>query len=216
MEGRGGSAARVGFARGACRRPGTRPPRDHARSARTAARSTRASSRSRRRPIATLIEHYLRTSEQIDSRMAIAAVGPRARGLLLQRLPGAAAADDATWTRAAAHVEALLARSALRAGQRRGVAAGALSGRRRSPVQGAARALPVQLLGGTRRERAADDRPGRSREHPRRAGTGRRHLRVLQPAATRSSPRTRVRCSRERASRAPGAAGPRTDRGARR
>ncbi len=67
--------------------------------------------------VATLFEHYLRTSEQIDSRMAIAADGPRARGLLLQRLPGATAADDDTWARAAARVEALspmalLARSA--------------------------------------------------------------------------------------------------------
>jgi transcriptional regulator len=33
-----------------------------------------------------------------------------------------------------------------------------------------------------RRQRAADDRQGGGREHPRRAGPGRRHLRVLQPA----------------------------------
>jgi molecular chaperone Hsp33 len=57
--------------------------------------------------IATLIEHYLRTSEQIDSRMTIATDGPRVRGLLLQRLPGATVADDETWTRAAARVGAL-------------------------------------------------------------------------------------------------------------
>ena len=59
------------------------------------------------REIATLIEHYLRTSEQIDSRMSIATEGPRVRGLLLQRLPGAAPADDDTWARAAACVDAL-------------------------------------------------------------------------------------------------------------
>jgi molecular chaperone Hsp33 len=58
--------------------------------------------------VAALIEHYLRTSEQIDSRMAIATDGRRARGLLLQRLPGATAADDATWERAAARVEGIL------------------------------------------------------------------------------------------------------------
>jgi molecular chaperone Hsp33 len=57
--------------------------------------------------VAALIEHYLRTSEQIDSRLAIGAAGKRARGLLLQRLPGASAADEAAWTRAASRVEAL-------------------------------------------------------------------------------------------------------------
>jgi molecular chaperone Hsp33 len=50
--------------------------------------------------IATLIEHYLTTSEQIDSRMVLAAAGDRVRGLLLQRLPGADA-DDGTWERTA-------------------------------------------------------------------------------------------------------------------
>ncbi len=57
--------------------------------------------------VAALIEHYLRTSEQIDSRMAIATDGRRVRGLLLQRLPGATAADDETWARSAARVEGL-------------------------------------------------------------------------------------------------------------
>jgi molecular chaperone Hsp33 len=52
--------------------------------------------------IATLIEHYLSTSEQIESRLVLATQGERVRGLLLQRLPGAGAADDATWERAAA------------------------------------------------------------------------------------------------------------------
>lgn len=57
--------------------------------------------------VAALFEHYLRTSEQIDSRMAIATDGRRVRGLLLQRLPGATADDDETWARAAGRVEAL-------------------------------------------------------------------------------------------------------------
>lgn len=57
--------------------------------------------------IATLIEHYLVTSEQIDSRMTLATEGTRVRGLLLQRLPGATAADDATWQRAAARIDVL-------------------------------------------------------------------------------------------------------------
>lgn len=57
--------------------------------------------------VAALFEHYLRTSEQIDSRMAIATDGRRVRGLLLQRLPGATPDDDETWARAAGRVEAL-------------------------------------------------------------------------------------------------------------
>ena len=57
--------------------------------------------------IATLIEHYLVTSEQIDSRMTLAAEGTRVRGLLLQRLPGATAADDATWSHAAARIDSM-------------------------------------------------------------------------------------------------------------
>ena len=57
--------------------------------------------------VSTLIEHYLRTSEQIDSRMAIAATPTRVRGILVQRLPAATVADDAAWTRTASRVEAL-------------------------------------------------------------------------------------------------------------
>ena len=37
--------------------------------------------------IASLIEHYLTTSEQIDSRLALATDGTRVRGMLLQRMP---------------------------------------------------------------------------------------------------------------------------------
>jgi len=51
--------------------------------------------------IGALIEHYLATSEQLDSRLLLATDGIAAAGLLLQRLPGATAADDATWTRLA-------------------------------------------------------------------------------------------------------------------
>ncbi len=52
--------------------------------------------------IATLIEHYLETSEQIPSRMVLAAAGAQTRGLLLQRLPGGGEADTALWLRAVA------------------------------------------------------------------------------------------------------------------
>jgi molecular chaperone Hsp33 len=51
--------------------------------------------------IATLIEHYLETSEQIPSRMLLASERERVRGMLLQRLPGATDADLVLWEHAA-------------------------------------------------------------------------------------------------------------------
>ena len=55
--------------------------------------------------IAALIEHYLTTSEQIDSRLTLAAEAGRARGMLLQRMPSAGPDDDATWRHAASGVD---------------------------------------------------------------------------------------------------------------
>jgi molecular chaperone Hsp33 len=52
--------------------------------------------------VARLIEHYLTTSEQIDSRLVIGTSANGARGLLLQRMPGAGPADPAAWERIAA------------------------------------------------------------------------------------------------------------------
>lgn len=49
--------------------------------------------------VATLIEHYLATSEQLASRLALAVDGAAVAGLIVQRLPGATDADDATWHR---------------------------------------------------------------------------------------------------------------------
>ena len=57
--------------------------------------------------IASLMQHYLTTSEQIDSRLVLAASGTRARGLLLQRLPSDSQDDDATWERTAAGANAV-------------------------------------------------------------------------------------------------------------
>lgn len=57
--------------------------------------------------VAALVEHYLTTSEQILSRLYLAADAERVRGLLLQRMPAATADDDATWRRAAARIEAM-------------------------------------------------------------------------------------------------------------
>jgi molecular chaperone Hsp33 len=49
--------------------------------------------------IARLIEHYLTTSEQLQSRVVLATRDGIAAGLLLQRLPASSADDDATWSR---------------------------------------------------------------------------------------------------------------------
>jgi molecular chaperone Hsp33 len=54
--------------------------------------------------IAASIEHYLATSEQLDSRLLLRFDGGAAHGLLVQRLPGSSAADDDTWTAVAARL----------------------------------------------------------------------------------------------------------------
>ena len=54
--------------------------------------------------IAGLIEHYLATSEQLQSRLVLAAGGA---GLIVQRLPGSSDADDATWARVKAGIDAV-------------------------------------------------------------------------------------------------------------
>lgn len=48
--------------------------------------------------IAASIEHYLATSEQLESRLLLRFDDGAAHGLLVQRLPGSSAADDETWT----------------------------------------------------------------------------------------------------------------------
>ena len=59
--------------------------------------------------IARLIEHYLTSSEQIDSRLLLGTTADSARGLLLQRLPSAGPADPAAWERIAANAGTLVA-----------------------------------------------------------------------------------------------------------
>ena len=49
--------------------------------------------------MAELFEHYLATSEQVESRLWLSADGSRARGALLQRMPGSSEADTETWRR---------------------------------------------------------------------------------------------------------------------
>jgi molecular chaperone Hsp33 len=60
--------------------------------------------------VAGLIEHYLATSEQLASRMVLSAGGA---GLIVQRLPGASDADDATWSRVRQGIDAVDAASLL-------------------------------------------------------------------------------------------------------
>jgi molecular chaperone Hsp33 len=59
--------------------------------------------------IAALIRHYLKSSEQIDSRLVLAVADHRSRGILLQRLPSADPGpdEDVTWQRAAASADAI-------------------------------------------------------------------------------------------------------------
>ena len=120
--------------------------------------------------IATLIEHYLTASEQIESRLVLATRGDTVRGLLLQRLPGAGPADDATWNGAVATAAALRPRRSVRGSECRGLPWRTVSGTGHPPVRTAQCALRLQLLAGADRQRAAPARPRGSRRHPRRAG----------------------------------------------
>lgn len=61
--------------------------------------------------LSEVLEHYLHRSEQIDSRLWLAADGEQAAGMLLQRLPGEGGGDD-TWERAQ-HLAATLSRAEL-------------------------------------------------------------------------------------------------------
>ncbi|WP_333841687.1 Hsp33 family molecular chaperone HslO [Pelomicrobium sp.] len=50
--------------------------------------------------VAAVLEHYMRRSEQLDTRLWLAAGEKRAVGMLLQRLPGTASSDHDLWNRA--------------------------------------------------------------------------------------------------------------------
>jgi molecular chaperone Hsp33 len=49
--------------------------------------------------VATMIEHYLATSEQVDSKLVLVASGGEVAGVLVQRMPSSSHADDETWAR---------------------------------------------------------------------------------------------------------------------
>ncbi|MCC6194555.1 MAG: Hsp33 family molecular chaperone HslO [Burkholderiales bacterium] len=73
--------------------------------------------------VAGLIEHYLATSEQLASRLVLAAADHGAAGLLVQRLPGSGESDDAAWTRVAAAVAGLAPAAMLASGPATGIIA---------------------------------------------------------------------------------------------
>ncbi len=50
--------------------------------------------------VAATIEHYLTTSEQVASKLALVVDEGEIAGLILQRMPASGSADDATWARA--------------------------------------------------------------------------------------------------------------------
>ena len=62
--------------------------------------------------VAEVLEHYMRTSEQLETRLWLAADGARAAGLLLQKLPGQKGHDPDAWDRAE-HLAATISRPEL-------------------------------------------------------------------------------------------------------
>lgn len=50
--------------------------------------------------VAAVLEHYMATSEQLETRLWLASDGVQAAGMLLQRVPGAAQRDPDAWNRA--------------------------------------------------------------------------------------------------------------------
>jgi molecular chaperone Hsp33 len=55
--------------------------------------------------VAATIEHYLSTSEQVASKLALVVKEAEVAGILLQRMPASGPDDDATWARAVASLQ---------------------------------------------------------------------------------------------------------------
>ena len=152
---------------------------------RTPARSTRASSRSKPDRSRRLIEHYLATSEQLASRLVLAASDGDAGGR-----PAAAPAGvrPTTTTRrgraSTRRIDALDADAARSAAATPTDALARCFARATTCACSRPRrvALRVLVLARARRERAAHRGPRRDRGDPRRARRRRGDLRVLQPA----------------------------------
>jgi len=75
--------------------------------------------------IATLLEHYLATSEQLASRLVLAVAGPEVAGMLVQRLPGGATADDDAWRNVQLQLDDMTPEALLASPDPRAVLAGA-------------------------------------------------------------------------------------------
>lgn len=57
--------------------------------------------------VATLLEHYLASSEQLESRLALVSSGGRVAGMLVQRLPGGSDEDALAWDEASKALAAM-------------------------------------------------------------------------------------------------------------
>ncbi len=57
--------------------------------------------------VATLLEHYLASSEQLESRLALVSSGGRVAGMLVQRLPGGSDEDSLAWDEASKALAAM-------------------------------------------------------------------------------------------------------------
>jgi molecular chaperone Hsp33 len=64
--------------------------------------------------VAAVLQHYMATSEQLQTRLWLASDTQHAAGMLLQRLPGAAGADPDAWNRAVKLTETLTAQELLK------------------------------------------------------------------------------------------------------
>jgi molecular chaperone Hsp33 len=63
--------------------------------------------------VAAVLEHYMSTSEQLETRLWLASDGAQAAGMLLQRLPGEAGRDPDAWNRAVKLGETVTAKELL-------------------------------------------------------------------------------------------------------
>ena len=148
--------------------------------------------------VARLIEHYLEASEQLASRLLLFTDDGSAAGLLVQRMPGADAADDATWSRASEHLSRLDP-AALLVAEPPPLRVHALFPHDDVRVFAAKPVKqPLRLFAGTRGERTAHCRARRNRVDPGRARRRGSHVRVLQPEVRLRAAR-RARAVRRRA-----------------
>ena len=143
--------------------------------------------------LAEVLEHYMLQSEQLDTRLILAANDDVAAGLLIQRLPVQGEGnlerehrEDEIGLNEAfnriAHLAATLTRDELLDAGCRHHPAPLVLGRRSAPLRAACTALRVHLLARACARHAARLGPRRSAGHPRRARRRGDRLRVLRHA----------------------------------